>query len=954
MQILKSKITLEVNSLLADSIQRSYLVNLLTNSKHFALITAPSGFGKTLLLAQFLKSEKAKFSYYNLMSDDANLYVFLNYYLHSISNNIVELEDEIKIVEKNKVVLSKYNKDNFQILENILSSVFDKINLKLNEKFFCVFENIDVIKNELWFKHFIKFAAKFNNDKLRFIFTGIHIAESIFIPALLNGQFSAIDRKDFDLFSEEINNFSLKLYKQSNSPEECEQVKTLIGGWISGLHLIFHSDFLKTHKNFANRKNILFEYFESEILGNITTEEKSLLLKSSFLSEINEEILLHLIKTPHGSETLRLLSKKIPFLVYNESKNYFHFSNLFKEFLNSYYLSNELPKNRKKFFDDCAKYYEQNNLLDVAFDFYKNSDNSKKLTELIINNALPIFRNGDFYIVNKWISYLDKKLLQNNEDLLYIQALLFKNYLDNREQSNELFNHFLKKARADKFNYYKAAAHIAENLIYLDKCTAAVSVLKKYIKNAPEKYKPVLLFRLHSVNYIQYNFDKCSEYLHEALDILTGTKNKDRDSISLRNNILNALGNIFLLKGDFYKSIHYYKQVIELIDNEYNKFETKLNLCEVNSKLGNFPESYNILNQLEQQKSLSQLAELKHKLKENLMLLKYEEGDIAGALDIIDELSISADKPEAAVMLLNLKIYFILNDEKKIRTILNKEKLFEDNEILNLEFLILKSLFQNKIQNLNKLFDKLKNFELILKEIELYSFVIFYLIRNKKNKAAEEYLEKFRNLNSKVKYENIVISFLKNQRNLYDSILTSEIDMKYFKETYFSIPAIDFDFYDIKVNYFGVPHIYFRGEKLADSLWKRNKFKEIFLYLYFNRKKRISKDELLEKFYPDADKNYGDNIFHQFLSNIRSVFANNSKAEFILYKNKIFEVNPEYILTSDAEILEKITNELSKGERKNYNYLSENYKETFMKNHYDEFAESQREYYANLISKHIV
>lgn len=952
MQILKSKITLEINSLLSDSIERSYLVNQLLNSKFFTLITAPSGFGKTLLLAQFIKSQKAKFSYYDLLSDDANLYVFLNYYLHSMDDNITGFKAEANTLERNKVILSKYTADKFPILESVLSSIFDKINTKQNEKFFCVFENIDVVKNEIWFKHFIKAAAKLNKGKFRFIFTGIHVPESIFIPALLNGQFSVIDRKDFELSGEEINCFSLKLYGQKNSVEECEQIKTLIGGWISGLHLIFHSDFLKNHKNFANRKNILFEYFESEILANATSQEKTLLLKSSFLNEINEEILVQLIKIPDGSDMLRLLSKKIPFLVYNESKNYFYFSNLFKEFLNNYYINNENPKNRKKFFEDCGKYYEQKNLFDMSFEFYKNSENDKKLTALIVNNALPLFRNGEFYIVDKWIKVFDKKLLQANADLLYIQALLLKNYLDNKEQSNVLFNNFLKKAKTGELNYYKAVAHIAENLIYLNEQNTAISVLKKYLKKAPEKYKPVLLFRLHSVNYNQYNFDKCSEYLHEALDILSEMKHKDRDSISLRNNILNALGNIFLLKGDFYKSIHYYKQVIELIDNEYNKFETKLNLCEVNSKLGNFAECYNILNQLESQRSLSQLSELSYKLKQSLMLLKYEEGNAGKALEIIEELSIYADEPDPSDVLLKLKIYFILNEEKKIQTVLNKEKLFNENEIISLEFQILKNLYQNKLQNLSKLFDKLKNFELVLKEIELHSITFFHLLKTKKIKPADEQLNKLQSLNSKIKYGNPIVSFLRNQRYVYDFVLSSEIDCGYFKEIYFNTHEGDFNFYDIKINYFGIPQIYFRGEKLADSLWKRNKFKEIFLYLYFNRKKRISKDELLERFYPDADKNYGDNIFHQFLSNIRTVFANNSKAEFIIYRNKVFEANPDYILTSDAEILEQIIKELNTGEQKNNSYLEENYKEPFMKNHYDEFAESQREYYANLISKH--
>ncbi|HEX2786604.1 MAG TPA: hypothetical protein VHP32_01775 [Ignavibacteria bacterium] len=956
MQIIKSRISFDINSLLSNVIHRNFLLTQLIHSKQFTLITAPSGFGKTLLIAQFLKKEKIKFSYYELSESDKNLYVFLHYFLYSINDNPEKFKEEINLIESNKLALSKYTVNNYPLIESILSGIFEKIAIPPNQMYFCsVIENIDLIKKELWFKSFIKAASKFAKSKIKFIFTGIHIPESLFIPSILNGQFSLIDKNDFELSTEEINNFSDVVYNHKNSIEECEQIKELIGGWISGLHLFFHSGFSKPQKNFTNRKIILFEYFNSEILSNISSNEKALLFKLSFLNEINEDILKHLIKNAKGSETLHLLSKKIPFLAYEEGNNYFYFSGLFKEFLNKFYNEEEPAKNKKDFFNNCAKYYERKENYDAAFEFYEKSGNHKKLIEIITENSLQMYRNSEFYIVSKWINTLDKKILFDNKEVLYIYALLLKNYLEEREKSNELFLMFLKKSKPDNFTYYKAIAHIAENFIYLKNYNKASENLKKYLKKAPQKFKPIFLFRLHSVNYAQYNFEKCSSYLQEALDILSGIKNKDSDNISLRNSILNALGNIFFLKGNFHKSIHFYNQVLEFISNEYNKFETRLNLCEVNSKLGNFENAYGILSELERQDSLSQLPELRNKLKQNFMLLKYEEGKLNESLEIADELSASSDGPDENTLLLKLKIYFILNDKTKIKNNLHKEeKFFKNNEILNLEFQILKNLFINKFQNLKSLLDKLKSFGLVLKEIELYSIIIFYLIRTGRHKAAEEYLNILQNLNSKTKYTNIMNSFLSNDRSLYDTIMKLKIYPKYFNDLYLEIHNNQFDFYDIKVKYFGVPEIYFRGAKLADTHWKRNKFKDIFLYLYFNISKRISKEELLERFYPDADKNYADNIFHQFLSNMRSVFSemdNNAKLEFILYKNKIFELNPNYIFTSDVKILEKIIKEINTGENKNLSYLKKNYNEPFMKNYYDEFAENQREYYANVISK---
>lgn len=943
----KKNLTVNINfdykSLISGAIDRRTLRESIVKSSSILLISAPSGFGKTFLLAGYLNDTNPDFLYYELSGADSNLIIFLSSLINGCELN-TEISGEIyNTIQKNKLKLSKYSKESYSLFQNILTELISE-----SSKEVFIIENCDYIKSELWFKHFLKIISEFTAHNKKFIFTGIEIPSGLFINAISKGLFSDIRKDKFDLTVEEIKNFASKLYNLKINDSECLTIKDITSGWITGLHLIFHNyeNGLKSVK--GNHISLLNEYFKEEIISSYNDETTVLLCKSSFLDEINETHNSMLNSNKNIQDIFKSLSSKIPFIYFNSETNSYYFNKTFRTFLQSELKNYLTPKNYKIFIDSIANYHLKYKSYTKSLELFILNGNIKSAVNLISSFSLELFRNNDFYIVNNWFELIEIANIKIEKELLYIKALLYKNYFQNYDYSISLFKEFIKNASKNDLKKYKAIAHIAEIFINLNQFKSAISILKKSLSHCPEKFKPFILFRLHSVNYKLNDYSKCKALLSEAFENINNQKSLTPEFHSLKMNIINATGNICLLNGELNDSLIYYKKVLESSENEYNKIQTLLNICEVYSKSGNFIEALKIINELKTNEKLFLIPELKAQINNCEINVCYESGDYKKLNSLIS----SNDKPNnSEYQILKAKSYFILSDYDKVKSIIKNIKP-ESNSSLKIQFSIINSLLQKNIKQLKTNLNYLDLLNNPLLKIEFLSLTVFYFIFQNNKKLYSQYLNELKNLNKKYNYENILKNLLKSNREVYDKIILDEIEPHYFRELYHNIKINDELFSDIFVKYFGVPEIFVRGNLILDNQWKRNKFKEIFIYLFFNLNKRVTKDEILERFYPEADKNYGDNIFHQFLSAMRNVLSfniNNKNTEFIKYQNKIFEPDKNYLFNSDAEILKQLS------ERKNIslpdNYFKENYSEPFMKNYFDDFAETNREYFQSLVEK---
>jgi DNA-binding SARP family transcriptional activator len=144
-------------------------------------------------------------------------------------------------------------------------------------------------------------------------------------------------------------------------------------------------------------------------------------------------------------------------------------------------------------------------------------------------------------------------------------------------------------------------------------------------------------------------------------------------------------------------------------------------------------------------------------------------------------------------------------------------------------------------------------------------------------------------------------------------------------------------------------------QPFAADAWTTRRARDIFCYIATSKHRRVSKDVLIEAFWPDEDPHVIEKNFHPTISHIRKALNSRQtfKQNFIVFRDGAYQLNPELSYAIDSEDFERYVAEAEVAKReKEAGKLRENleaahslYRGEFMSGVYDTWAEERRGYY---------
>jgi DNA-binding SARP family transcriptional activator len=162
---------------------------------------------------------------------------------------------------------------------------------------------------------------------------------------------------------------------------------------------------------------------------------------------------------------------------------------------------------------------------------------------------------------------------------------------------------------------------------------------------------------------------------------------------------------------------------------------------------------------------------------------------------------------------------------------------------------------------------------------------------------------------------------------------------------------------DLTIRALGQPEVFRDPEKpFAPDAWTTRRARDIFCYIATSKQRRVSKDALIEAFWPGEDPAAIEKNFHPTISHIRK--AHNSrqslKQNFILFRDGAYQLNSELSYSIDTEDLERLIADAESAKREkdtqkfreSLEAAYELYRGEFMSGVYDEWAEERRGFYA--------
>ena len=154
-------------------------------------------------------------------------------------------------------------------------------------------------------------------------------------------------------------------------------------------------------------------------------------------------------------------------------------------------------------------------------------------------------------------------------------------------------------------------------------------------------------------------------------------------------------------------------------------------------------------------------------------------------------------------------------------------------------------------------------------------------------------------------YELIVVNFGSSKAEFFLEAMKQN-DLYSFVEDFLSVCSSSGKRnHIIKANYLGCFKLQIDGVSIPKSKFATKKNESILKYLLFYKDKQITKEHLIELFWPDSDKKSGFASIRTAIYSIRKIFTeygiSNVRASFIVENNGCLSIeHPEYI-DSDAE-----------------------------------------------------
>lgn len=981
-------------------------------SKSLILICAPAGYGKTTLVQDFIAKKALKFSWLNVHSDMDNFYSFITYLTYSLQN----LEPSFG---KNTLALLEDYRERFNPIKNLNRVINDIITVFINE-FVTVFkdnvtiviDNLGNINNEEWQTKCFNMIFENIPQNMHFIITSREVPVFNLSALKAKRDILTLSAHDLSFTLEETVELLKSNYDINSSEEEIKTLRNKLGGWVTGIHLVMQSSGEQFPKLRLDKMIIMedvYNYFTEDIFNNLDEEIQNFLLLTSILESFSPELCDYVFNTDQSKKIIEGLLNKNIFIyidtsLVKEGQPSYTYHLLFRRFLNSRLNDTISEQQLKDFFLKAAAFYNQvkDHLRVINYSFAAgDTDTALRLME---ENFQSYFDSGKFEAAWHWFESLSDEQISGRAALLYYKANMLRFYKGDLDGALPYLDKVIELSESGKDNELMIKAVLLKSRILISsgRISDAIKNIEKVSgKKSRVESKSRLNYMSGFAFYQNGDYDKAIQMLDKAMAEIESS-GEGIDPVNTKLDIFNMYGHIYLIRGDYSKSIAYYEQVVKKSKRVIDKYETYCNLILLHAQSGKFEKA---LEYLEEAKKITDTISIPIFRITYLLAwqsIRFEFSDYEGSIEILEEINRIAVN-------INHKYYIFLSYSLIGDSYYYLNKLSKAEEYYDLAFKYVneQSLLERIQYSFTKaLLIKKENAASEIEEIlrEAYDYYTEHKFTYNKTQAAfhmADYYYKARNYETSLVYltealnisrEKEYTSFLQRDftdlKYLLDFAMANHVQKDFIrmlnhtmlskKETrWISAEARERlnesieNNYDIRLKTFGKAEISIRGTPVEDAFWSKKKWKIIFIYIMLSPKKELTKDKIIDVFYPDTPIESSENIFHQMVSKFRSISraaapddkitTGKSKARkdaaavqlvapMIVYEDKLVKINDDFLFYIDCNDFESIYKRSSstRNMEKKVQLLTEAiglYKGDFLEGNYETWAEELRSKY---------
>ncbi len=416
----------------AQLVQRAHLVERLQQGAERALtlVSAPAGFGKTTLLAQWLMESGMPVAWLSLEAEDNDPTRFLSYVIAALQT----LDAQV-----GTIALAMLHTPQPPSPEAVLAVLVNDLVDRGGSDFVLVLDDYHLITAEPIHRG-MTFLLDHLPPQMHLILATRADPPLLLTRLRAGGHLTELRAADLRFGAAEASAFLLAVMGLALPPEAIATLESRTEGWIAGLQLAALSlqgrtdvsEFLTT---FTGSHRYVLDYLSDEVLARQPAPVQQFLLHTSILDRLSGP-LCDAVTGHEGSQAmLEALERANLFVVaLDDERRWYRYHHLFAEVLHSHLQQRE-PTLPAVLHRRASTWYEQHGFIVEAVQHALSAPDVELAARLLEPIALPVTLHGQLYTVLGWLNALPEALIRTRPRLCVDYALLltFTNQLEAAE-----------------------------------------------------------------------------------------------------------------------------------------------------------------------------------------------------------------------------------------------------------------------------------------------------------------------------------------------------------------------------------------------------------------------------------------------------------------------------------------------------------------------------------------
>jgi len=430
-QILRAK--LYVPRVRPDNVRRERLYGRLGRGvgRELTVVTAPAGFGKTTLLADWSRRTELPVAWVSLDERDDDPVRFLLYVISAIET-IYE-----GFGESSRAFLASLPTQ--EELEPVLTALSNEI-LELGSDFVLVLDDYHAIRSET-IHEALAFLLDHSPPPMHLVVAGRTRPPLPLSRLRARGKLTELGAPELRFTLDEAADFLGRTMGLSLTGEGVAALEEETEGWIAGLQLAAHAlkgreaEMHPVEPLSGNARHV-FDYLADEVLSGQPEDVRKFLLETSIVETLSGPLCDALTGTSGGGEMLERLDRDNLFLVpLDEEGRYYRYHHLFASFLRER-LGREYPDMVLELHHRAGHWYEDDGCLPGAVEHALAAEDFAWAADLIQKETGMRRRYVDASLLLRWLRILPDSLVRDRPQLclLYAWALAHSGELEAAER----------------------------------------------------------------------------------------------------------------------------------------------------------------------------------------------------------------------------------------------------------------------------------------------------------------------------------------------------------------------------------------------------------------------------------------------------------------------------------------------------------------------------------------